>query len=131
MKGLHLIVAAAAVIAGWLTLQLGQLWWVFLVLLAIDALLHWQDELAWWPRVAAQLLSLAAAAYLAHGFGLVAVRTALDGLVAWQLVKVSDGLRAVVAMWRKSGLLTAAEAAAVSKALAAVQADVKRLSGGG
>lgn len=118
--------AAALVVAAavWLTANLGQAWWVLLILLAIDAVLNYRDEVAYWRRVLSFLGSTAAALYIQHGSGIPFVHAVILALVAWEAVRVGDQVLSILA--RRGG--AAVPAAAARDAVQALEARVEAIA---
>lgn len=119
--------AAGITIGGvlaWMTIHLGEAWWILLVLLAIDALFHWQDEAAFWGKAGSQLLAVAASAYVRGATGIDATHLVVAGLVGWEIVRVSDQLVRLV----KTAKLPSAERHLLEAAIRDLTAKVDELS---
>ncbi len=121
MTWLKAMGGAAAGIALWLTANLGEAWWILLGLLALDAVLNYDDEAAWLRRLVAYMATTAITAYMRHGLGIAGLHAVVFGMVAYEAVRVGDRLL-VVARPMLALLRTPAAAAAEASLPAMIQA---------
>lgn len=123
-KGIAALLLAAAV---WVNANVGVGFYVLAGMLIVDALINRKEEAAFWHRVAAQLVSLAAATYMGGHIGVDGVRLVLAGLVAWEMAALGGEVSAWIQRGQAKGTITPAEALALRTAQAQIEARLKQL----
>lgn len=114
-------------LGAWLTGQFGASWWILLGLLAVDAVMNYHHELAFWHKVGMQLVALAGSAIVQGSAGIALVHLILVGLVGWETIRVTDQVQAIIASMQAHSGLPAAEGAGLSAAVTDLEKRIQQL----
>lgn len=130
VSGFKAAVGLAVAAASWLTLQVGEAWWILLALLAIDALFNYKQEATFWHKVMAFVVITAGTVVAQHGLGVDSARLVLVALIAWEATRVGDELLGFYGQMRKTFKTgsPAVPEATLAAVVSELQAQVKTIA---